>query len=54
MWSHRERAELLRRRTKLLTAVIEALKEANDVEAIESNMTAEKLFGYLHKGVINE
>lgn len=54
MWSHRQRAELLRRRTVLLTAVIEALKEANDVEAVESQMTAVKLFGYLHKGVINQ
>ena len=51
-WSHRERAELLRRRTKLLTAVIEALKVANEVEAVQSQMTAEKLFGYLHKGKI--
>jgi len=53
-WSHRERAELLRRRTKLLTAVIEALKVSNDVEAMESQMTATKLFDYLHRGVINQ
>jgi len=51
-WSHRERAELLGRRSKLLTAVIEALKTANDVEAIESQMTADKLFDYLHEGKI--
>ena len=51
-WSHRERAELLRRRTKLLSGVIEALKSANDVEAVTSQMNAGKLFGYLHSGKI--
>lgn len=51
-WSHRERAELLRRRTKLLTAVIEALKISNEVEAQKSSMTGKKLFGYLHTGKI--
>ena len=50
--SHRERAEILRRRTKMLTAVIEALKTANDVEAQASLMTSSKLFGYLHFGKI--
>lgn len=53
-WSHRERAELLGRRSKLLTAVIEALKKSNDVEAVESQMTADKLFNYLHEGKIND
>lgn len=51
-WSHRERAELLRRRTKLLSAVIEALKIANEAEVINSNMTADKLFNFLHTGKI--
>jgi len=51
-WSHRERAELLRRRTKLLNAVIEALKVSNDAEAIKSNMNADKLFNFLHTGKI--
>ena len=51
-WSHRERAELLRRRTLLLTAVIEALKVANDVESVDSEMNSNKLFGYLHHGKI--
>lgn len=51
-WSHRRRAELLRRRTILLTAVIEALKVANDVESIESNMTSGLIFGYLHHNII--
>jgi len=48
--SHVERAEVLARRSKLLTAVIGALKVANDVEVVESEMTAEKIFNYLHKG----
>ncbi len=51
-WSHRERAELLRRRSKLLSAVIEALKVSNEAEVVESKMTADKLFGYLHAGKI--
>jgi hypothetical protein len=50
-WSHRQRAELLKRRTRLLTAVIEALKICNEAEAISSPVTSEKIFRYLHKGV---
>lgn len=46
--THRERAEILRRRSQLLKGVIEALKIANDVESVKSTVTAEKLFGYLH------
>lgn len=49
-YSHTQRAEILRRRSKLLSAVIEALKEANDVQQVESNITANKIFGYLHYG----
>jgi hypothetical protein len=51
-WSHRERAELLRRRTKLLSAVIEALKTSNEAVVVSSNLTADVLFGYLHTGKI--
>lgn len=51
-YTHRQRAEILQRRTKLLTAVVEALKVSNDVEALESDLTANKLFGYLHNGKI--
>lgn len=51
-FSHRERAEILKRRTQLLTAVIEALKVANEAEAVSSDMTASKLFGFLHNGSI--
>jgi len=51
-WSQKQRADVLRRRTKLVTAVVEALKVANDVEAVESDMTSVKLFGYLHGATI--
>lgn len=50
--SHRERAEILRRRTKLLVAAKEALKKANECEIEPSDLTAEKLFSYLHTGKI--
>lgn len=50
--SHLERAGILARRSKLLVAVIEALKQANEVVAVESEMTSDKLFGYLHRGKI--
>lgn len=49
-WSQRQKAELLQRKSKLLTAVIEALKVANDVESVDSQMTANKLFNFLHTG----
>lgn len=48
--SHVERAGILARRTKLLTAVIEALKVSNDVEVVPSEMTSDKIFNFLHKG----
>lgn len=50
--SHTERAGILQRRTKLLTAVIEALKVANEAEAVQSDMTSDKLFNFLHKGTL--
>jgi hypothetical protein len=50
--SHKERADILHRRQRLLTAVLEALKLSNEVESIPSEMTARKLFGYLHDGKI--
>lgn len=52
-YTHRQRANILRNRTKLLTAVIEALKIANDAEAISSQLTAKKIFGYLHTGAVS-
>lgn len=49
-WSQKERADVLRRRTKLVVAVVEALKVANDATSVNSDMTSDKLFGYLHHG----
>ncbi len=49
-WSHRERAGALKRRSELLIAVTKALKESNDCIAVESELTAEKIFGYILKG----
>lgn len=51
-YSQRQKAEILQRRTKLLVAVLEALKASNDVEAVDSQMNSNKLFGYLHTGKI--
>lgn len=45
--SQRERAGMLRRRTTLLTAITKALKECNDIAVINSEMTSDKIFGYL-------
>lgn len=49
-WSARQKAELLRRRSTLLSAVIEALKIANEAEVVSSKLNAEKIFSYLHQG----
>lgn len=49
-YSHLQRAMILNRRSKLLTAVIAALKEANDVESVPSTINAKKIFSYLHGG----
>lgn len=46
-WSQREKALCLGRRATLLTAIIEALKVANDCEVIESKMTANRIFDYI-------
>lgn len=47
--SHRERAEILRRWTIYKAAVKEALTLANDTPVVESEMTSEKLFGYIFR-----
>ena len=49
-WTQRQRAELLRRRSQLLAAVIEALKEVNDVESEDPNLDVEGLINFLHHG----
>lgn len=49
-WTHRQRAELLNRRSKILAAVVEALKEVNDVPAEQENLDVKGLINYLHHG----
>lgn len=49
-WSQKQRADLLNRRSKLLKAVIAALKEVNDQEVVESNLDANALLDYIHYG----
>lgn len=49
-WTHHKRAELLKRKSELLNAIIIALKEVNEVEAQASNLNVEGLVKYLHYG----
>ena len=49
-WSHRERAGTLKRRNDLILAVTTALKECNECTAVPSELTAEKIFGYIFYG----
>lgn len=51
-WTHLKRASLLQRRDVLYSSVIEALKKANEVEAVPSNVTASTIFNFLHKGIL--
>lgn len=47
--AHQERADMLARRSQLYEDVLEAIENANTVEAIPSLFTAEKLFDFLHR-----
>jgi hypothetical protein len=49
-WSQRERATALKRRAALLNGITVALKAANEVEAVSSDLTGGKIFGYLFFG----
>lgn len=49
-WSQRQKADALRRRSIFHVAVIEALKRCNDVETVKSDLTSEKIFGYIFDG----
>lgn len=49
-WTHTKRANLLKRKNILYLAVIEALKKANEVEAVPSTIRAESIFNYLQNG----
>lgn len=50
--TQRYKASVLARRSKLLEAIEGAIKEANDCPVVESEMTSQKLFNYLHRGII--
>lgn len=47
-WTQRQKAELLKRRSALLTAVVEALKVVNDTQVIESSFNVDTFFRYMH------
>ena len=49
-WTQRQKAELLRRRSQLLAAVVEALKEVNDVVSEKPNLNVETLVNFIHHG----
>lgn len=49
-WTQRQKAELLRRRSRLLAAVVEALKEVNDTVSEKPNLNVETLVNFLHHG----
>lgn len=49
-WTQRQRAELLRRRSELLAAVIEALKEVNDTVVEKPNLDVDGFVDYIYKG----
>jgi len=46
-WSQRQKAEAIRRKTALRVAIIAALKVCNEAEVIESELTSDKIFGYI-------
>jgi len=49
-WSHRQRAAAMKRRSDLIIAVTQALKECNECEVVKSTLTADKIFGFILKG----
>lgn len=53
-WSQRKKAELLRRKGKVLEAVIAALKEVNDIEIVDANLQVSGLIDYLHYGELKK
>lgn len=45
--TQRKKAEILRRRSAIITGVIAALKECNECEVIMSDLTSDKIFSYI-------
>lgn len=50
-WTQTQKAQLLDRKSRLLNAVIAALKEVNDVEAAKSNLDVKAVLNFIHRGV---
>lgn len=46
-WSQRQRANALKRKNDIVIGVTEALKVANEIEAVNSKLTAKRIFGYI-------
>ena len=49
-WTQTQKAELLNRKSRLLSAVIVALKEVNSLDCKESNLNSEGLLSYIFRG----
>ena len=49
-WTQTQKAQLLDRKSRLLNAVIAALKEVNDVEATPSNLDVNAMLKFIHRG----
>ena len=49
-WTQHKRAELLKRKSELLSAITIALKEVNEIDAVRPNLDAEALISFLHYG----
>ena len=49
-WTQHKKAELLKRKSELLSAITIALKEVNEVDAVRPNLDAEALISFLHYG----
>lgn len=51
-WTHTKRANLLKRKNNLYLGVLAALKKANEIESVQSEITANQIFDYLHEGIL--
>lgn len=49
-WSHRQRAELMRRKSAFLDAIAVALKEVNDIDAQDTDLKTNQFMQYLIYG----
>ena len=49
-WTQTQKAELLARKSRLLNAVIVALKEVNEQECAKTNLDSDTLLSYIFKG----